>query len=136
MDIAGHLNCTGKQTSLSPRRLRSGALLESEELMDNLENLVALRHQKMAEILGFMAKSYGLGDFGAVPSTEQARLREEAENIVDEHNEARGEAEPVAMASLDARLNRSEVGRLLNELHEIDEQILDIQDDDIDPDAP
>jgi len=36
------------------------------------------------------------------------------------------------MASLDARLNRIEVGRLLNELHEIDEEILDIQDEDID----
>jgi len=103
--------------------------------MDNLEKLVALRHQKMTEILGFMAKSYGLGAFGAVPPAEQERLREEAENIVDEHNEALGEAEPVAMASLDARLNRAEAGRLLNELHEIDEQILDIQDEDIDPEA-
>jgi hypothetical protein len=101
-------------------------------MSDNLETLVALRHKKIAEILAFMAKSYGLGDFNALDPAKQEQLRNEVEGLVDEHNEAISAAEPIEMASLDARLNRTEVGRLLNELHEIDEEILDIQDEDID----
>ena len=102
-------------------------------MAETLEKLVALRHLKLAEILTFMARSYGLGDVEALNSAQQASLREEAEGMIDEHIAAISDAEPIEMASLDARLNRSEVGRLLNELHEIDEQLLDIQDEDDDP---
>lgn len=101
-------------------------------MSDNLATLIALRHQKVAEILAHVAKSYELGDFDTLDSAKQEHLREEVEGLIDEHNEVISDAEPVEMASLDARLNRSEIGRLLNELHEIDEEILDIQDDDID----
>ena len=102
-------------------------------MTETLEKLVSLRHVKLAEILAFMARSYGLGDFEALNAARQASLREEAEGMIDEHSAATSDAEPVEMASLDARLNRSEVGRLLNELHEIDEELLDIQDQDMDP---
>ena len=102
-------------------------------MSDNLETLVALRHRKFSEILTFMAKSYELGGFDTLDSAKQEQLRNEVEGLVDEHNEAIGAAEPIEMASLDTRLNRTEIGRLLNELHEIDEEILDIRDDDIDP---
>src|ERR1700753_2959563 len=101
-------------------------------MSDNLETLVALRHSKISEILTFVAKSYELGDFDALDPTKQEQLRNEVEGLVDEHNAAISAAEPIEMASLDARLNRTEIGRLLNELHEIDEEILDIQDEDID----
>jgi hypothetical protein len=101
-------------------------------MSDNLGTLVTQRHKKIAEILAFVAKSYELGDFDTLASAKQEQLREEVEGLIDEHNEAISAAEPIEMASLDARLNRSEVGRLLNELHEIDEEILDIQDEDID----
>jgi len=104
-------------------------------MSDNLETLVALRHKKVSEILTFVAKSYELGDFGTLDSAKQEQLRNEVDGLVGEHNEAIGVAEPIEMASLDARLNRTEVGRLLNELHEIDEEILDIQDEDIDREA-
>ena len=101
-------------------------------MSDNLETLVAVRHKKISEILAFVAKSHGLGDFATLDAAKQEQLRGEVEGLVDEHNEAISAAEPVEMASLDARLNRTEVGRLLNELREIDEEILDIQDEDID----
>jgi hypothetical protein len=102
-------------------------------MSDDLETLVALRHKKIGEILAFVAKSYELGDFQSLDSAKQQQLREEVEDLIDQHNEAVTDVEPIEMASLDARLNRAEVGRLLNELHEIDEEILDIQDEDIDP---
>jgi hypothetical protein len=101
-------------------------------MSDDLETLVALRHNKIAEILAFVAKSYELGDFHTLDASKQENLRDEVEGLIEEHNEAISAAEPIEMASLDARLNWSEVGRLLNELHEIDEEILDIQDEDID----
>ena len=101
-------------------------------MSDNLETLVALRRNKITEILAFVAKSYELGDFDTLDSAKQEHLRQEVEGLIGEHNDAISTAEPIEMASLDARLNRFEVGRLLNELHEIDEEILDIQDEDID----
>lgn len=103
-------------------------------MSDDLETLAALRQNKISEILAFVTKSYELGEFHTLDSAKQEHLRGEVEDLIDEHNEAIGNGEQIEMASLDARLNRSEVGRLLNELHEIDEEILDIQDDDIDRD--
>ena len=57
-------------------------------------------------------------------------LNEEIEELIDQYDEALLESDsPGAWRALDERLAQTKIGRLLQERHEISEQILDLQDD-------
>ena len=102
--------------------------------MVHTEQIRALRAKlgdKTQEILKLVASSYGLGDVGSLKPSRLQQLQEEIEEIVEQHDEALNEGDtPEAWRALDERLSRTEIGRLLQERHEIAEQILDLQDDD------
>ena len=90
---------------------------------------------KTREILTLVATSYGLGDVNSLEPSRLEQLNEEVEEIIEQHDEALNEGETSEeWRALDERLARTEIGRLLQERHEIAEQILDAEDDDDDDD--
>ena len=86
---------------------------------------------KTREILTLVANSYGLGDINSLEPSRLEQLNEEIEEIIDQHGEALLEGDSQEeWRALDERLAQTEIGRLLQERHEIAEQILDAEDDD------
>jgi hypothetical protein len=101
--------------------------------MTQAEQISALQRKlgdKTQEILKLVANSYGVGDVASLDASQLQRLNEEIEEIIDQYDEALLEGDsPEAWRALDERLARTEIGRLLQERHEISEQILDLKDD-------
>ena len=85
---------------------------------------------KTREILTLVANSYGLGDVNSLEPSRLKQLSEEIVEIIEQHDEALNEGNPPEeWRALDDRLGRTEIGRLLQERHEIAAQILDDEDD-------
>jgi hypothetical protein len=99
--------------------------------MTQAEQISALQRKlgdKTQEILKLVANSYGLGDVASLDASQLQRLNEEIDDIIDQHEETLLEGDTVEeWRALDERLARTEIGRLLQERHEISEQILDLQ---------
>ena len=94
-------------------------------------DLHAKLRSKTQEILTLVATSYGLGDVNSLEPSRLEQLNEEIEEIIEQHEEALLEGDtPEEWRALDERLARTDIGRLLQQRHEISEQILDLQDDD------
>jgi hypothetical protein len=90
---------------------------------------------KTREILTLVANSYGLGAVSSLEPSSLEQLNEEVDEIIEQHDEALNEGETSEeWRALDERLAATEIGRLLQERHEIAEQILDADDDDDDDD--
>ena len=90
---------------------------------------------KTREILTLVANSYGLGAVSSLEPSRLEQLNEEVEEIIEQHDEALNEGETSEeWRALDEGLARTEIGRLLQERHEIAEQILDAEDDEDDED--
>ncbi|WLA62360.1 hypothetical protein [Bradyrhizobium diazoefficiens] len=102
--------------------------------MTNTEQIRGLRtklEDKTQEILKLVASSYGLGDIGSLEECKLQHLHEEIEEIIDQHDEALMEGDtPEEWRALDGRLAKTELGRLLQERHEVAEQILNLLDED------
>jgi AAA+ superfamily predicted ATPase len=80
------------------------------------------------EIESVVAKAYGI-DVDDLDPSARRRLEDEVEALIEEHEEALHEGDTVEeWRALDQRLAQTEVGRLLQERHEIAEQILDLRD--------
>jgi hypothetical protein len=80
---------------------------------------------KTQEILKLVANTYD--------ASQWQRLNEEIEELIDQYDEALIESDsPEAWRALDERLAQTKIGRLLQERHEIAEQILDAEEDDED----
>jgi predicted Zn-dependent peptidase len=100
-----------------------------------LTELHAKLRSKTREILTLVANSYGLGAVSSLEPSRLEQLNEEVEEIIEQHDEALNEGETSEeWRALDERLARTEIGRLLQERHEIAEQILDAEDDEDDDD--
>jgi len=85
---------------------------------------------KTEEIERFVAKAYEIGDIGNLDPTAMQRLEIEVEQLIEQHADALLEGETVEeWRAVDQRLAETEIGRLLQERHEIFEQILDLHDD-------
>ena len=98
---------------------------------DQIRALQAKLGDKTQEILKLVASSCGLGDVGSLEPSKLQQLHEEIEEIVEQHDEALNEGDtPEEWRALDERLSRTEIGRLLQERHEIAEQLFDLEDDD------
>jgi hypothetical protein len=98
---------------------------------DQIRALQAKLGDKTQEILKLVASSYGLGDVGALEPSKLQQLHEEIEEIIEQYDVALNEGEtPEEWRALDERLAKTEIGRLLQERHEIAEQLFDLQDDD------
>jgi hypothetical protein len=104
--------------------------------MTGAEQISALGRKlegKTQEILKLVAKSYGLGDVASLDTNKLQQLNGEIAEIIDQHEEALIEGDnPEAWRALDERLAQTEIGRLLQERHQISEQIEDLLDDDDD----
>jgi hypothetical protein len=104
--------------------------------MTRAEQISALGRKlegKTQEILKLVAKSYGLGDVASLDTNKLQQLNGEIAEIIDQHEEALIEGDsPEAWRALDERLAQTEIGRLLQERHQISEQIEDLLDDDDD----
>ena len=100
-----------------------------------LTELHAKLRSKTREILTLVANSYGLGAVSSLEPSSLEQLNEEVDEIIEQHDEALNEGETSEeWRALDERLAATEIGRLLQERHEIAEQILDADDDDDDDD--
>ena len=98
-------------------------------------DLHAKLRSKTREILTLVANSYGLGAVSSLEPSSLEQLNEEVDEIIEQHDEALNEGETSEeWRALDERLAATEIGRLLQERHEIAEQILDADDDDDDDD--
>jgi hypothetical protein len=92
--------------------------------LDLLRNLNA----KTREIESVVAKAYGIGVYHLDPSARR-RLEDEVEALIDEHEETLHEGDAIEeWRALDQRLAQTDIGRLLQERHQIAEQILDLGD--------
>jgi hypothetical protein len=102
--------------------------------MTHTEQILALHAKlgdKTQEILKLVASSYGLGDVNSLEPSKLEQLDEEIEEIIDQHEEALLEGDsPEEWRALDERRAQTEIGRLLQERHEIAEQLFDLEDDD------
>jgi hypothetical protein len=88
------------------------------------------------QLLALVANSYRLGAVSSLEPGRLEELNEEIEEIIEQHDEALNEGDTSeAWRALDERLARTEIGRLLQERHEIAEQILDAEDDEDDDDG-
>jgi hypothetical protein len=93
--------------------------------------LYTMLEDKMREIRKLVASSYGLGDVDSLETSKLGQLNEEIEEIVEKNEEALHEGQtPEEWRALDERLAQTEIGRLLQERHEIAEHLMDLQDDD------
>jgi len=102
-----------------------------DTMSTELTELHAKLRSKTREILTLVANSYGLGAVSSLEPSRLEQLNEEVEEIIEQHDEALNEGETSEeWRALDERLARTEIGRLLQERHEIAEQILDAEDDD------
>jgi hypothetical protein len=98
-------------------------MMRAQEL-DLLRNLNA----KTREIESVVAKAYGIGVHHLDPSARR-RLEDEVEALIDEHEGTLHEGDAIEeWRALDQRLAQTDVGRLLQERHQIAEQILDLRD--------
>ncbi len=99
-------------------------------MSDQQQELRRQLNAKTREIEAYVAKALGLGDITALNPQTMRRLEEEVEQMIEQHDEAFNQDKTFEQWQiLDRRLNKTEVGRLLQERHEIAEQILDIQDE-------
>ena len=97
---------------------------------DQISALSAKLRDKTQEILKFVAKTYGLGDVASLEANKLQQLKSEVDEVIDQYEEALLEGDtPEEWRALDERLAQTAIGRLLQEHHEINEQILDLQDD-------
>ena len=88
---------------------------------------------KTQEILKLVANTHGVEDVASLDASQLQRLNEEIKEIIDQYDEALLENDsPEAWRALNERLARTKIGRLLQERHEIAEQILDAEEDDED----
>jgi hypothetical protein len=92
----------------------------SEQELELLRKLNA----KTGEIERFVAKAYEIGDIDDLDPPAMQRLEKEVEQLIEQHEDALLEGETVEeWRALDQRLAETEIGRLLQERHEIFEQI-------------
>jgi hypothetical protein len=102
--------------------------------MTQAEQISALQTKlkdKRLEILKLVANAYGVEDVASLDASRWQRLNEEIEELIDQYDEALIESDsPEAWRALDERLGQTKIGRLLQERHEIAEQILDAEDED------
>jgi hypothetical protein len=101
--------------------------------MIQAEQISALQtklEDKTQEILKLVANTYGVEDVASLDASQWQRLNEEIEELIDQYDEALIESDsPEAWRALDERLAETKIGRLLQERHEIAEQILDAEED-------
>jgi len=101
-----------------------GVQTMSGQELELLRNLSA----RTREIESVVAKAYGI-DVHHLDPAARRRLEDEVEALIEEHEEALHEGDTVEeWRALDQRLAQTEIGRLLQERHEIAEQILDLRD--------
>ena len=101
---------------------------------DEISALYTKLQDKTQEILKLVATSYGLGDLDSLEPSKQQQLEDEIEEIIAQHEDALHEGDAVEeWRALDERLAKTEIGQLLQERHEIEQQILDLRDEDNDP---
>ena len=99
-------------------------------------DLHAKLRSKTREILTLVANSYGMGDVNSLEPSRLEQLNEEIDEIIEQYDEALNDGKtPEEWRALDESLARTEIGRLLQERHEIAEQILDAEDDEDDADG-
>jgi hypothetical protein len=111
----------------STRSIQLGDDPMSEQELE-LELLRKL-NAKSEEIERFVAKAYKIGDIGNLDPTAMQRLEIEVEQLIERHADALLDGETIEeWRALDQRLAETEIGRLLQERHEIFEQILDLRD--------
>jgi hypothetical protein len=73
--------------------------------------------------------AFGLGDVNDLDPPALRRLEEDIEGMIEEHEEALVEGDTIEeWQARDRRLAETEIGRLMQEHHEIAEQILDLSD--------
>ena len=100
-----------------------GSKKMSKHELDLLRNLNA----KTRQIESVVAKAYGIGD--DLDASARRRLEDEVAALIEEHEEALHEGDTVEeWRALDQRLAQTDVGRLLEERHQIAERILDLRD--------
>jgi hypothetical protein len=76
-----------------------------------------------------VAKALGLGEMEHLSPAALRSLEDEVETTIEEHAEALVEGDSIGeWRALDARLASTKIGRLMQERHEIAEQILDMRD--------
>ena len=98
--------------------------------------LSAKLRDKTQEILKLVAITYGLGDVASLEASKLQQLNSEVDEIIQQHEEALLEGDtPEEWHALDQRLEQTEIGRLLQERHEIAELIFDAEDDEDDADG-
>jgi hypothetical protein len=96
----------------------------SGQELELLRNLSA----KTREIESVVAKAYGI-DVDDLDPSARRRLEDEVEALIEEHEEALHEGDTVEeWRALDQRLSQTEIGRLLQQRHDLAEQILDLRD--------
>jgi hypothetical protein len=84
---------------------------------------------KTEEIERVVAKAFGLGDVDKLDPSALRRLKKDVELIIEEHEEAILEGQTVEeWEAPDQRLAATEIGRLMQEHHEIAEQIVDLME--------
>ena len=99
-------------------------------------DLVAKLREETQEIRKLVAIAYGWGDVASLGASKLQQLNSDVEEIIDQHEEALLEGEtPQEWHALDERLARTEIGRLLQERHEIEEQIFEAEEDEDDADG-
>jgi hypothetical protein len=101
--------------------------------MTQAKQISALQRKLGDKTQEILANTHGVEDVASLDASQLQRLYEEIEEIIDQYDEALLENDsPEAWRALDEWLARTKIGRLLQERHEIAEQILDAEEDDED----
>jgi hypothetical protein len=135
VDYGGPRHQRGLQRRGFPSSRNSQAAPRDHSMTTEPADLHEKLRSKTREILTLVANSYGLGDVNSLEPSRLKQVSEEIVEIIEQHDQALNEGEtPEEWRALDDRLGRTEIGRLLQERHEIAEQILDAEDDEDDED--
>src|SRR5436305_14827970 len=83
---------------------------------------------KCQKIDVLVSEVLGVGDLSDLDQNQRERIEAEVEGLIDQHFEATFGAAVEVWQSSDQRFVATHVGRLLQERHEISQQILDLRD--------
>lgn len=96
---------------------------------DNERKLLADLEAKTRAIEELFSKTIGLGDISKLGSAGREMVAEEVADLIDDFGEAMHEGDtPAEWHARDERIAATDVGKLLFERYEIEEEILNIRD--------
>ena len=85
---------------------------------------------KNNELRAFVSKTLGFGDLANLDKNQRGQIEDEVEDLIEKHDEALHDFDNAEeWKAQESRIAATPIGKLLQEPHEISEQILDLRDD-------